>query len=65
MSGRLWRRLRKLLIYKHVLFTHGLQMAVGPFSKSCLQPDLAHLGVALAGSAVRAKALTAVVTPFP
>ena len=36
-------------------FTRGLHRVVCLFNKSSLQPDLAHLGVTLAGSAGRVK----------
>ena len=42
MSGRLCVR-----------FILGLHRVTGFFNRSCLQPDLARLGVALAGSACR------------
>ena len=38
-----------------VQFTRGLHRVIDLFSKSCLQPDLARLGVTLAGSVCRVK----------
>ena len=45
----------KLIYTKPVRFTRGLLRVVGLFNKGSLQPDLAYLGVALAGSASRVK----------
>ena len=57
-AGRLWRRFWNLISTRLcVWFTWVLHRVVGLFKRSCLQPELAHLGVTLASNACRVTGL--------